>query len=165
MPVRSLHLSLLFGTPLSKVSNLPEKISVAKIFIASLDAMCFTKRPKHYITKIKTSFFEWFEVKVCFLKSDAVINDQNHVFFFGTPCIMAAKICQCWKLPMHSPYGLIKVAKKLPKSYLWRGNNQKLQPNPILTFCQLNHISRVYLLPEKATKAYMYYIGLAGKFG
>ena len=31
--------------------------------------------------KFKTSFFEWFEAKACILKSEAVINDQNHVIF------------------------------------------------------------------------------------
>ena len=41
----------------------------------------------HQIKKCKTSFFEWFEVKVCILKSEAVINDQNRFLFFGTPCI------------------------------------------------------------------------------
>ena len=35
--------------------------------------------------KCKTSFFEWFEVKVCILTSEAVINDENHVFFLGQP--------------------------------------------------------------------------------
>ena len=45
--------------------------------------------------KYKTSFFEWFEVKVCILKSEAVINDQNSVLFFGTPCIAeAAKVAK-----------------------------------------------------------------------
>ena len=38
--------------------------------------------------KLKTSIFEQFEVKVCILKSEAVIYDQNGVHFFGIPCIL-----------------------------------------------------------------------------
>ena len=49
--------------------------------ITTFDAMCFTKLPKQCIKKSKTSFFEWFEVKVCISKSGAVINDQNGVLF------------------------------------------------------------------------------------
>ena len=46
--------------------------------------------------KIKTFFFEWFEVKVCILKSRAVINDQNYVIFFGTPCIYTVYFTFLW---------------------------------------------------------------------
>ena len=45
-----------------------------------------------HLVKMKTSFFEWFEVKVyfkpfifCVSKSEAVINDQNVVLFLGHP--------------------------------------------------------------------------------
>ena len=51
--------------------------------------MRFTKRAEQASNKrIKTSFFEWFEVKVCILKSEAVINDQNGVLFFDTLYIL-----------------------------------------------------------------------------
>ena len=45
--------------------------------------MCFTKHGLNYTwnKKIKISFFEWFEVQVCILKSETVINDQNGVLF------------------------------------------------------------------------------------
>ena len=34
--------------------------------------------------KCKASSFEWFEMKVCLLKFEAVINDQNHGLFLDT---------------------------------------------------------------------------------
>ena len=45
--------------------------------------------PEPILFYFKTSFFEWFEVKVCILKSEAVINDQNRVLSFGTPVYLS----------------------------------------------------------------------------
>ena len=66
--------------------------------------------------KFKTSFFKWFEVKVCILKSEAVNNDQNSVLFLGHPVWLELfyKItyhkCKCFYLPIKC-YHLLTLAE------------------------------------------------------
>ena len=49
----------------------------------------------HQMKKWKNSFFEWFEAKVCILKSEAVIIDQNGINSLGHPVYEIHEICIC----------------------------------------------------------------------
>ena len=50
--------------------------------------------------KFKTSFFEYFVVKVCILKSEAVFNNQNRVIFLGHTLNYEWYIYICENLPI-----------------------------------------------------------------